>query len=49
MCLIIYFCQHGFVAAKIEMKLFLNGSKTFLINKENKETMNRLRKQHKQA
>ena len=37
------------VLAKIEMTLFLNKNRSFLINKENKETVNRLGKQHKQA
>ena len=37
------------VAGKIKIILFLNKHETFLINKENKETMNKLGKQHKKA
>ena len=36
-------------AAKIDVRLFLNRNETFLIEKESKETMNRLGKERKQA
>lgn len=41
--------QWGICSSKIDVRLFLDRNETFLIDKENKESVNRLGKKRKQA